>query len=110
MLALVAGLLVGCDNPDAEIVPFDDFNSDDELIGRWQWSTAPHLNVFLIFNADGTGAERQDSYQIFAWTTENGYLIIEGEFSGNFSYSIDGELLLLTGIESGNTSRFSRVD
>ena len=121
ILVLFLSLLTGCDNsndsidvvenpaPLPEVVPFDDFDIDDELIGIWQWSLT-HLDVFLIFNADGTGAERQGSDRVFAWTTENGYIIMDGEFSGNYSYfvtdSMDGRTLHLTGVESGNTTEF----
>ena len=121
MLALILSLLTGCVNsndlidveensaPLTEIVPFDDFNIDDELVGVWQYDFT-HMDIFLIFNADGTAAEHQRSYRAFAWTTENGYLIIDGEFGGKFSYVVtdsnDGITLTLTGVESGNTSYF----
>jgi hypothetical protein len=121
MLALILSLLTGCVNsndlidveenaaPLTEVVPFDDFNIDDELVGVWQYDLT-HLDIFLIFNADGTGAERQGSYRAFAWTTENGYLIMDGGLDGKFLYfltdSIDGITLTLTGVESGNINHF----
>ena len=105
-IALLLSILTGCGN-STEIVPFEGFNIDNDLVGVWQHAVT-HLNIFLIFNADGTGSERQ-SYrqtQMFSWTREDGYLTLEGEFSGNYSYSVtdsgDGRRLYLTVLESGN--------
>ena len=101
----------------AKIAPFDDFNIDDELVGIWKYDFT-HLDRFLIFNADGTGAERigrGGSDRMFTWTTENGYLIMANgdvfrEFRGNYSYFITdsnyGRTLHLTVLESGNTIGF----
>jgi len=106
-VALLMILLVGC---DAEIELFDNFVTDNELAGAvWQFELT-HLDIFLIFDDDGTGAELQQSIRTFAWTTENGYLFLQGEFSGSYSYTIadsdNGRILTLTGLDSGNTNRF----
>ena len=118
--ALLLSILTGCDNsndlidvkenvtPSTEIVPFEGLNIDDDLVGVWQYALT-HLDIFLIFNADGTGSERQGyrQVQMFSWTRGDGHLTLEGEFSGNYSYSVtdssDGRRLYLTVLESGNT-------
>jgi len=93
----------------SEIIPFDDFVIDEALIGMWQWELT-HLDVFLVFYADGTGTELQSSENTFAWTTENGYLIMEGDFNGHFTYSIADVTLTLTNVERENVNEFYRVD
>ena len=104
------GELVGTveDYPLPDVIPFADFEIDEALIGMWQWELT-HLDVFLVFNANGTGAELQSSENTFAWTTENGYLIMEGDFSGYFTYLIADDTLALTDVESGNVNEFYRV-
>ena len=120
-LALLLCLMIGCSNDNdviddvessvilSEVVPFEDFNIDYELVGVWQFSLT-HLDIILIFNADGTGAERQGSSWMFAWTTENGYVIMDGEFSGKYSYYLTdsdlGRTLHLTHVEYGRPQEF----
>ena len=125
MLIIILSLMTGCVNsndlvdvtenttPLTEIEPFADFNIDDELIGIWQYELT-HFDRFLIFGVDGTGAERRGHarprYRTFAWTTENGYLITDGELRGKFSYvvtdSIRGVTLTLTNVDHGSTTYF----
>jgi len=94
----------------ANIELLENFVIDNELADSvWQLELT-HWNVFLIFNDDGTGAEHQHSIRTFAWTAENGYLFLQGEFSGSYSYTItdsdSGRMLTLTGLDSGITNRF----
>ena len=95
--------------PLSEITPFNDFVIDEALIGMWQCDLT-HLDVFLVFDADGTGAELQSSENRFAWTTENSYLIMEGDFSGYFTYSIADDTLTLIDVENGIANEFYRID
>jgi len=90
-LVLFLSLLTGCNTRD--VVIFDGFSMDDELVGVWQ-DELTHLGEIFIFNDDGTGVHyrlfnRPTSYRPFVWTRESGYLIIEGSFNGKYSYSIN---------------------
>jgi len=94
-LVLFLSLLTGCNTPD--VVIFDGFSIDDELVGIWQGELT-HLGEILIFNDDGTGVNyrlfnRPTSYRPLVWTRENGYLVIEGGVNGKFSYSISENTL-----------------
>ena len=84
--------------------------SHEELVGMWGWKQYLGVILVLVFRVDGTGFELHSSLDRFAWTIENGYLIMEGAINGYFTYTIDDDILTLIGAGNGNASEFYRLD
>lgn len=98
-LILSASFITACGQKEEaqEPVPID-----ETIVGRW---VEDYWDSGYVFNAEGTG---EDIFwgQTFHFTTQDGRLTIkydEGTWADKvFSYSVNGNILSLTGEEDGS--------